>query len=111
MSLIQFDVISLLMNPFVLMFVTIALGLLFGKIKFGKFSFGTSGALFVGLAIGWAVYGFAKKIYESGDAAAAGMKAAVQIMEGNQLVLFLNSSYSICSCCGTSCRKGPGSRN
>ena len=83
MSLIQFDVISLLMNPFVLMFVTIALGLLFGKIKFGKFSFGTSGALFVGLAIGWAVYGFAKKIYESGDAAAAGMKAAVQIMEGN----------------------------
>ena len=83
MSLIQFDVISLLMNPFVLMFVTIALGLLFGKIKFGKFSFGTSGALFVGLAIGWAVYGFAKKIYESGDTAAAGMKAAVQIMEGN----------------------------
>lgn len=83
MQLIKFDVISLLLNPFVLMFVTIALGLLFGKIKFGKFSFGTSGALFVGLAIGWAVYGFAQKIYASGDSAAAGMKAATQIMEGN----------------------------
>ena len=83
MPFVKFDVISLLMNPFVLMFVTIALGLLFGKVKFGKFSFGTSGALFVGLAIGWGVYGFAQKIYESGDAAAAGMKAATQIMEGN----------------------------
>ena len=39
MGLVKFDVISLMMNPFVLMFVTIALGLLFGKIKFGKFSF------------------------------------------------------------------------
>ena len=47
MQLIKFDIISLMLNPFVLMFVTIALGLLFGKIKFGKFSFGTSGALFV----------------------------------------------------------------
>ena len=83
MQLVKFDVISLMMNPFVLMFVTIGLGLLFGKIKFGKFSFGTSGALFVGLAIGWAVYGFAQKIYASGDAAAAGMKAATQIMSGN----------------------------
>ena len=83
MQLIKFDVISLMLNPFVLMFVTIALGLLFGKIKFGKFSFGTSGALFVGLAIGWAVYGFAQKLYSTGDETAAGWKAAVQIMTGN----------------------------
>ncbi len=83
MTFIKFDIISLMLNPFILMFVTAALGLLFGKIKFGKFSFGTSGALFVGLAVGWAVYGFAQKIYNSGDAAAAGMKAATQIMEGN----------------------------
>ena len=72
-----------MLNPFILMFVTIALGLLFGKIKFGKFSFGTSGALFVGLAIGWAVYGFAQKLYEAGDETAAGFKAAAQIMADN----------------------------
>ena len=83
MDMIKFDIVSLMLNPFVLMFVTIAVGLLFGKVKFGKFSFGTSGALFAGLAIGWAVYGVALKIYEGNDSAAAGMKAAVQIMEGN----------------------------
>lgn len=81
-SFIKFDYISLLLSPFVLMFITITLGLMFGKIKFGKFNFGTSGALFVGLAIGWAVYGYAKKIYALGDSA-AGFKAAKQIMESN----------------------------
>lgn len=64
MQIIKFDAVSFMLNPFVLMFVTIALGLLFGKLKFGKFSFGTSGALFVGLAVGWGVYGFAQKIYK-----------------------------------------------
>jgi putative transport protein len=83
MALVKFDFVGLMLNPFILLFVTAALGLLFGKIKFGKFSFGTSGALFVGLAVGWAIYGFAQKIYASGDAAAAGFKAATQIMVGN----------------------------
>lgn len=83
MPFIKFDVISLMLNPFVLMFITITIGLLFGKIKFGKFSFGTSGALFVGLAIGWAAYGYAQRIYEAGDETAAGFKAAAQIMSGN----------------------------
>jgi len=44
------------MNPFVLMMITVFLGMLFGKIKFGKFTFGVSGCLFVGLIIGWWVY-------------------------------------------------------
>ncbi len=83
MQWIQFDIVGLLMNPFVLMFITVALGLLFGKIHFGKFSFGTSGALFVGLAIGWAVYGYAQDVYQSGDTARAGFSAAKQIMESN----------------------------
>ena len=83
MGFIKFDAVGLMLNPFILMFVTVALGLLFGKVRFGKFSFGTSGALFAGLLVGWAVYGFALKIYESGDSAAAGMKAAAQIMVGN----------------------------
>ena len=79
MQIIKFDAVSFMLNPFVLMFVTIALGLLFGKLKFGKFSFGTSGALFVGLAVGLGGYGFAQKIYEAGDETAAGFKAAAQI--------------------------------
>ena len=83
MQIIKFDVISLMLNPFVLMFVTVGIGLLFGKIKFGKFSFGTSGALFVGLAIGWAVYGYASKIYATEDSLAKGFKAASQIMSIN----------------------------
>jgi len=83
MELIKFDAVGLMLNPFILMFITVTLGMLFGKVKFGKFSFGTSGALFVGLAVGWAVYGQVLKIYNGGDASAAGFKAAVQIIEGN----------------------------
>lgn len=83
MSLIHFDVVSLMLNPFVLMFITIAVGLLFGKIKFGKFSFGTSGALFVGLLIGWLIYKYANGIYTAGDEEAAGYAAAAKIFEAN----------------------------
>jgi len=83
MDMIKFDIVSLLLNPFILMFITIAVGLLFGKVKFGKFSFGTSGALFAGLGIGWFIYGWALKIYETNDPDTAGMKAAMQIIEGN----------------------------
>jgi len=48
-----------LMNPFVLMFIAVFSGMLFGKVKFGKFSFGVSGTLFTGLVIGWLVVRFA----------------------------------------------------
>ena len=80
MPLAKFDFLNTALNPFILMFVAIITGLLFGKIKFGKFSFGSSGALFSGLAIGWAAYRIAEKIYAGQDGAAAGMKAAAQIM-------------------------------
>lgn len=92
--MVKFDFISMLLNPFVLIFVTIAIGLLFGKVKFGKFSFGTSGALFVGLGIGWAIYGYALKIYGSGETA-AGFKAAKQIIEGNGGKLINTYFFSI----------------
>ena len=52
----QFNFAAWTMNPFVLMTITVFLGMLFGKIKFGKFTFGVSGCLFVGLIIGWRVY-------------------------------------------------------
>ena len=73
----------ILQNLFILLFITAGLGLLFGKIQFGKFNFGSSGALFVGLLVGWGVYTLAQDIYESGDPDAAGMSAARTIMETN----------------------------
>lgn len=83
MTFFKFDIVSLALNPYVLMLAAIVTGLLLGKIKLGKFSFGTSGALFTGLAIGWAAYRLAQKIYAQGDTQAAGMRAAIQIIETN----------------------------
>ena len=83
MAIIDFDFLNFLLNPFILLFITAGLGLLFGKIQFGKFNFGSSGALFVGLLVGWGVYTLAQDIYESGDPDAAGMSAARTIMETN----------------------------
>lgn len=76
----SFDYMKWLMDPFILMFITVVTGLLFGKIKFGKFNFGTSGALFTGLPIGWFMLNFAKKVGEDDKAyksASALIKAGV----------------------------------
>ena len=59
-----FDAAKWIMNPFVLMFVAVFTGMIFGKIKFGKFSFGVSGTLFTGLLIGWVVVRFANGFSE-----------------------------------------------
>lgn len=83
MPLVEADVISLALDPFVLMSATVIAGRLLGKIKFGKFSFGASGAMFVGLAAGWAAYKLARTIYNAEDSGAAGTAAAVRIVEDN----------------------------
>jgi putative transport protein len=44
------------------MFAVIVTGVLFGKIRFGKFSVGASGTLFTGLFFGWIAYGIGKNI-------------------------------------------------
>ncbi len=53
---------EVLTNPLALLAVTVSLGLAVGRVRFGQFSLGSSGTLFVGLAIGWLV------IRTSGDA-------------------------------------------
>ncbi|WHH60619.1 hypothetical protein [Petroclostridium sp. X23] len=64
------DFFSLITSPYILIFAAVASGLLFGKIKFGKeFSFGTSGALFTGLVIGWFIYNKYAKPYADAYAA------------------------------------------
>ena len=52
----KFDLINFLTNPFVPMFLATITGLLLGRIKIGKFSFGQSGGLFTGIFIGWLLY-------------------------------------------------------
>lgn len=61
----SFGVKAFFLNQFVLIFLVLALGNLFGKVKFGKFSFGISGALFVGLLIGFFVTKMAAAIPET----------------------------------------------
>jgi len=48
--------VMLFLNPFMLIFLVIVTGVLFGKIKFGNFTFGASGTLFTGLFFGWLVF-------------------------------------------------------
>ncbi|WP_129595718.1 hypothetical protein [Anaerophilus nitritogenes] len=57
----KFDAVAWIMSPYILMFIAVVTGLLFGKIKFGKFNFGISGALFTGLVIGWGVLKYANE--------------------------------------------------
>lgn len=57
-------VISVLTNQFFLIFVTITLGLLIGKIKIGNFSLGVSGGIFSGIVIGYAAYAWASGVQE-----------------------------------------------
>ncbi|SHJ89187.1 aspartate-alanine antiporter-like transporter [Paramaledivibacter caminithermalis] len=64
----KFDVIAWVLNPFILMFLAVFTGMLFGKIRFGKFNFGVSGTLFTGLVIGWWAFGYAGRLGENKSA-------------------------------------------
>jgi putative transport protein len=66
--IMKFDAIGWMLNPFILMFLAVFTGMLFGKIKFGKFNFGVSGTLFTGLIIGWWAFGYADKFKENSSA-------------------------------------------
>ena len=55
-------------NQFFLMFLTIAFGLMIGKIKIGNFSLGVSGGIFSGIIIGYFVTRWAQGVQE-GEAA------------------------------------------
>ncbi len=88
----KFDIISLMFNPFVLMFISVVTGIFFGKIKFGKFSFGSSGALFTGLFIGWGIYKFANYVVDLGPDSdsffASGYDAAIALLDNGVIHKF-----------------------
>lgn len=71
-----FDLASWLTDPFILMFLALTTGLFFGKTKFGKFSFGSSGALFTGIVIGWIITKYANGFVEG----AQGYEAAQEML-------------------------------
>ncbi|WP_333473041.1 aspartate-alanine antiporter-like transporter [Crassaminicella thermophila] len=88
--MMKFDLVAWITNPFVLMFISVFTGLLFGKIKFGKFNFGVSGTLFTGLVIGWWVLKFAKGFKETDAGYKAAQKLiASSVVSKNFFILFL----------------------
>ena len=54
--------LTYLVSPFILMTLTVFFGMILGTIRFRKFSFSTSGAMFIGILIGWRVVKFLKTI-------------------------------------------------
>ena len=56
--------ITVFTNQFFLMFLTIAFGLMIGKIKIGNFSLGVSGGIFSGIIIGYFVTRWAQGVQE-----------------------------------------------
>lgn len=60
-------VFSILSNQFFLIFITVATGLLLGRIKIGNFCLEVSGGIFTGIFFGWLVVHLSKNA-QSGDA-------------------------------------------
>jgi putative transport protein len=63
-----FDVYTVFLGQYMLLFLSICIGLYFGKLKIGRFKFGIAGTLVIGLIIGWATYEFSLS-QEEGSAA------------------------------------------
>ena len=95
MPVIKFDSLATILNPFVLLLLTVISGLLVGKIKIGKFRLGSSGTLFVGLVMGWIVYGVAEHIYAAREGNDVRLKAALEIFESNGGKLINNYFFTI----------------
>ncbi|MDR1247646.1 MAG: hypothetical protein LBK57_11620 [Clostridiales Family XIII bacterium] len=84
------NITTFFVNPFTLMFASIAFGLYFGKIKFGRFNFGASGALFVGLFLSWLAWTYGESLPESHQACAVVRKVLdASIVPSSYFDLFL----------------------
>jgi putative transport protein len=72
----KFDLIAFMMDQFVLMFVAVVTGMILGKLL----KIGTSGTLFTGLGMGWAVRKMAVETVAAGDVAGH-VKAAEKLLK------------------------------
>ena len=61
----KFPIADFIFDPFVLIFVTIFLGMIFGRIQIKSFSFGGAGPLIIGLVISYLVLTYAHGIPET----------------------------------------------
>lgn len=61
----QFDLTAFIFNEFVILFLAMALGNLFGDIKIKKFNFGIAGTLFLGLGLGYFLTKYASTFTET----------------------------------------------
>jgi putative transport protein len=84
------NITTFFVNPFTLMFASIAFGLYFGKIRFAKFNFGASGVLFVGLFFSWLAWTYGESLPESHPSYAAVHKVLnASIVPASYFELFL----------------------
>jgi len=49
-------------EPVILMTITVFIGLIFGRLKIGRFNFGTSGVMLVGIFVGWSIVKYIKTL-------------------------------------------------
>ncbi len=75
----KFDFIGFILNPLVLIFLTMTLGNIFGNIKIKKFSFGITGTLFIGLIVGYILTKYSVNFVETSKY----YGKAQQILKGN----------------------------
>ena len=88
----KFDFLSILVDPFVLMFFVVSIGLLVGKVKIGNMNLGGSGTLFVGLVVGWLIYQTELYIVEQGNHTEGYEQAYKVISEGIIHNYFFNTA-------------------
>lgn len=67
-------IFSILSNQFFLIFITVATGLLLGKIKIKNFCLEVSGGIFTGIFFGWLVEHLARKMQEGDSSYSAAQK-------------------------------------
>ena len=86
----QFNLIAFIFNPLVLLFATMALGNLFGELKFRKFKFGITGTLFIGLGIGYFLTRYAATFAKGSKYYASAMKVMQgKVIDGSLMNLAL----------------------
>ncbi len=85
----KFDLITFMLDQYILMFVSVATGMILGKIL----KIGTSGTLFTGLGMGWAVQNLAYKTIAAGEVEvhvkAAQKLLKISVVEKNFFLMFL----------------------
>jgi len=86
----KLNISLLLIDPLILMILAVFIGMLFGRIKIYKFSFGVSGTLFSGLFVGWIAIRHANTFQKGDELFKIALKFIVSgVVDKNYFTLFL----------------------